>query len=42
MNVTVDDVIFCGGLEWVKYKSREPIARALPDKCIGFLPVKTN
>ena len=43
MNVTVDDVIFWGGPEriYVKYKSREPIARALSDLYIGFLPVKT-
>ena len=38
MRVTVNDVIFCDGLECVhvKYKSRASTAREMPDKHMGF------
>ena len=43
MNVTVDDVNFCDGLEYVyvKYKSRASTARGLPILIHGIMPVKT-
>ena len=42
MHVTVDDVIFCEGLDrvYVKYRSRASKARKLPDKYMGFCRLK--
>ena len=43
MHVTFDDVNFCDSLEcvYVKYRSHALTACEMPDKYIGFLPVKT-